>query len=164
MFSFCFNTFSILNYFWFFFLKAFSWNFLTISWPLSSSITLMLKLQYFAIFSNLGSLLLLVSSNSKSPLESILRGFFFVVLWNVLLYLSVLSIYIHFLKLKSYISSFYFFQIFNIFSAIANVSSLCIECDSISLPCNHSFMTWWHSFMITTVSWLSTACFCLIFN
>ena len=164
MFSFSFNTFSILNYFWFFFLKTFSWNFLTISWPLSSSITLMLKLQYFAIFSNLGSLLLLVSSNSKSPLESILRGFFFVVLWNVLLYLSVLSIYIHFFFLKSYISSFYFFQIFNIFSAIANVSSLCIECDSISLPCNHSFMTWWHSFMITTVSWLSTACFCLIFN
>ena len=164
MFSFSFNTFSILNYFWFFFLKTFSWNFLTISWPLSSSITLMLKLQYFATFSNLGSLLLLVSSNSKYLLELILRGFLFVVLWNVLLYLSVLSIYIHFLKLKSYISSFYFFQIFNIFSAIANVSSLCIECDSISLPCNHSFMTWWHSFMITTVSWLSTACFCLIFN
>ena len=157
MFSFSFNTFSILNYFWFLFLKTFSRRFLTISWPLSSSVTLMLKLPYFATFLNLGSLLLLVPSNSKSLLESILRGFLFVVLWNILLYLSVLSIYIHFLKLKSYISSFYFFQILNIFSAIANVSSLFIECHSISLPCNHSFMTCCkiNCFLLLTFAWSS---------
>ena len=58
----------------------------------------------------------------------------------IVVFISFIYLYTFF-EIEVIYIKFLFFSNSQHFSAIANVSSLCIECHSMSLPCNHSFMT-----------------------
>ena len=74
----------------------------------------------------------------------------------IVVFISFIYLYTFF-EIKVIYIKFLFTSNFNIFSAIANVSSLCIEYHSISLTCNYSFLTWCkiNCFLLIAFAWSS---------